>query len=368
MLELGVHFFVDSMKREAMDKILKLVDRAAAACMPHGAVCEISSVDCPESHALAAIVNMDVSCAGGPVESFSALIPRSGSRKVLADCLAVASVCPQAENPVVVICGSAGNGAREYMRERGVMFMDSAGNAEIELGGRRIVKRPTAGARRRPRAGRRTLGFTDCDSVVIRMLLDGERMGIRELSRAAGERGVSISPSQVSKTVSGLRDAGFARSTQDGRFQIRMEGVLLDEWAAAYKLMRHEMPIEYRLDADGPDDAVIRVSAAVGKTGAITGKAGASLVDGFAYFDTVDVNSGDLERTCDFLERAGAVEVERGGNVRVRRARYARSAFMDIDTVDDIRVSSSLQIFLDLHLDARRGIEAAEHLKERMGL
>lgn len=312
-----------------------------------------------------ALIRGKIRAAGSKPVNVACFVLAAPSRGMIVDLAAIASRWSGDAVPVAISRSALSGAKQRALREAGIAFFDAAGNAWLEAPGfiidRRGLKIPNEKSGQRPLHSAGI--FSDKATIVSRALLQSRPLGIRELSAAAADAGFPLSPGFVSKVVRSLEERRYIKRL-DGKVQLMNRKELIADWAEAYAGMRHPRPQGWYLHAADADSARDAASKIVGEHGVLAGLAAASMIDGFAMFDAVDVYARNLDAVKEALEAAGAVRVERGANVNVSVPRYKVSAFYGSREHDGITTTSDLQTYLDLHLQPRRGREAAEHLIE----
>lgn len=296
---------------------------------------------------------------------------RHPSRAMLADAAQQLAEQPAAPRVIRILAAdylSAAN--QEALRQRGVPFMDFAGNAWIVAPGLHIDRRGFANPVREKRDERDV--FSDKASIVLRIMLDRlQPLGVRQIAELSGaERDESrLSPGYVSKVLAELERRGYA-SKADEKVRLRHPDELLHEWVIAYRARRKPPARSYYLPERSLDELMNQVSVSFDGGHAdyvFAGLAGASVVDRHAEFDVVDMYVRDESRANDILVSMGGRRVERGGNVSVSLPYYRISAFFGHQlTKGAFRVASNEQLYLDLYDYPVRGREQAEHLYDRL--
>jgi hypothetical protein len=243
-------------------------------------------------------------------------------------------------------------------------YIDAAGNAWITLPGLHVDRQGFKPTRASGYGVDSRNVFSDKSTLILRLLMPGEQMGVREISRRLSEDGFPISPGYVTKVLQVLDRERYSRA-QAGLYSLANRRELLDDWAADYKRRNRPTRTGLYLPARSIDEVVKKVGKAIGKKAVLSGHAGASLIDPFAAFDSVQVLTKEPDTTISALLNLGVKPVERGANIQVFAPRYKVSAFYSARLVSGIMVASNLQLYLDLLCQPIRGLEAAEHLYNR---
>ena len=313
-----------------------------------------------------ALVRGWIRMAGGEAIDVACFVTANPSRGAINDLAAIAPRWSGSALPVVISPSPLSESKQQALRNAELAFFDASGNAWLETPGIFVDRRGMAASLdwtdqkpARPAAGI----FSDKATIVSRMLLQGQPLGIRELSDAASDAGFALSSGFVSKVAGSLERKRYAKRS-DGKMVLSNHEGLLADWSDAYRRMHHPRPRGWYLHAADASSTRDTVGQLIEGHGALAGLAAASVSDGFAMFDVVDVYARNLPAVETALETAGALRVDRGANVNVSVPKYKVSAFFGLQSRNGINITSDLQTFLDLQLQPRRGREAAEHLME----
>jgi len=259
--------------------------------------------------------------------------------------------------------------SQDLLREMGVAFVDFAGNAWIVAQGIHVDRRGFADPRPEQREDRDL--FSDKASLVLRVLMrERAALGVRQIAEivSACDDDVGLSPGYVSKVVAELERRGYAGRRAE-KVVLRRPEELLSDWVVSYRRRRRPHSRGYFLPVVDAESAMPRVAKAFDAEGVayvFSGHAGASLVDRYASFDSVDLYVKDIEAAHRVLVGAGARLVDRGANVNVSVPYYRVSAFYDPQVLPgSMKAASDIQLYLDLYDYPVRGREQAEHLYER---
>jgi hypothetical protein len=243
-------------------------------------------------------------------------------------------------------------------------YIDAAGNAWISIPGYHVDRQGFKASRIHPSVTGSRNVFSDKSTLILRLLLSGERMGVREISRTLSKSGFYVSPGYVTKVLQALNDVRYVKA-QDGLCLLSNRRELIEDWASDYKRRNRPQKTGLYLPAREIGEAIGKVGAVIGEEALLTSHAGASLVDPFAVFDSIEVMTKAPEATIAALLGIGAKPAERGANIQVVLPRYKVAAFYGARLVSGIMVASDLQLYLDLLCQPIRGLEAAEHLYYR---
>lgn len=250
---------------------------------------------------------------------------------------------------------------QQILREAGAPFFDFAGNAWIVHDRFHIDRRGFANPSKESRPARNP--FSDKASLVLRLLMSTqEHMGIRQIAEEA-----ELTAGYVSKVAQELERRGYLHRKHEG-IVLRHPTDLLQEWVYSYRKRRPTAGVNFFVPVQHADELIGRLSQArvAGSDDyVLTLHAGASLVDRYADFDTVDLYVRNLELADAIAAELGGRAVERGGNLSMRVPYYRVSAFFGKRRLGGLWVASDVQLYLDLYDYPVRGREQAEHLYNR---
>ncbi len=290
-------------------------------------------------------------------------------RRILADAIERRSVLPLLRTwrglrararqdgavPVVVV-PALSRSLRQVAEDRGINWVDLAGNAHIVDAGLLVHV-----VGRRPRRPRRAGGvdpFTPASANVVRQLMADPQRPWRQkqLVEATG-----LSQPQTSKVLGALRELSLVHIDEGGQIAVEDAGDLLDAWSDAYRYGRQRIVLAH-MSGDGLElaDAVHGRLRTAGVAHWFTGLPAAWAYDRFARFRLVSVFvAGDPEKAC---RESGLRETGRGANVHLIATGPQR---VDIGAteLDALPVVHPAQVYVDLLGLPERADEAAEHLR-----
>jgi hypothetical protein len=189
---------------------------------------------------------------------------------------------------------------------------------------------------------------------VLRALLSEPRRGwkIKELAKAA-----SVSLGQASNVKRLLEDREWLKPGKDG-FRLVQPDRLLGEWSENYNYRRNKSTDYYSMDPVPQIEA--KLAAACDELGcgyAIAGLSAAwRLAPYVRYQRAMAYVAGEAN---EVVERVGLKPVASGPNVTLLTP-YDEGVFVGGQVVEGIRVTSSVQTYLDVRGFRGRGEEAAE--------
>ncbi len=259
--------------------------------------------------------------------------------------------------PVVIAPYIAPKGQR-LCREAGVGYLDLAGNAYLRLDGilvdRHALKPPP-----RARARLRRL-FAPRSSRIPRVLLEQPE---RSWTLAALATEANLSLRTVHLVVNALEEKALVDKRR-GALRLTKPGELLDLWGEEYRLDVHRRHTFYTFTRDSEEVArqLAAHAAAHQESTALTVHSGAALVAPFVRSPDVHAYfAGDLERLLGALDLR---PVESGGTVHLFEP-YDAGVFYRVQTLEQLPVVCTTQLYLDLLHYPARGREQAEILRRQ---
>jgi hypothetical protein len=244
--------------------------------------------------------------------------------------------------------------AAEICQKDNVGYLDLAGNCYLSFGQVYIEQtgKPNPFRKRRdsislysPRASR-----------ILRVLLNnpGRIWRTQELSDEA-----LVSLGQVANVKKLLLDREWINTMQNG-FSLNEPWILLEEWSDVYTYRKNEVRNLYSLNSIPEIESYLaEVCTKKGIKYALTGFSGASRFAPAVRYNRVMAyvsNPGE-----DVASLFTLKEVTSGANVMLL-VPYDEGVYYGMQDIDDIKIVSPLQIYLDLKSFKGRGEEAAEVL------
>lgn len=250
---------------------------------------------------------------------------------------------------------------QEICRKEGVGFIDLSGNVYLKFKSLFIERIGFPNKFPVKRQGRSP--FSDKASLVLRALLSkGSRMwGIRELAQE-----IALDPGYVSRMAKEIEKRGYVKRI-DSKLSLRSPDGILEDWVRSYNLKKNQLSVYFCM-AESVDAIFQRLRSLEFSNDiqyALSVQAGANLVAPYSNFKEVHIYAKGA-KDVEFLEREMNLKpVEQGGNLVIMRPYYRNSAFYSSRFVDDLRVVSDIQLYLDLHGYPLRGLEQAEYILEK---
>lgn len=257
-------------------------------------------------------------------------------------------------------------GAREWLIERGLGWVDQVGRASILLPTGLVVVRDVADP---PRA-RPAAGWSRSSIAVAEAILSGVEPRVDSIEGATG-----LSRGATAKALSMLERGGFLRrDTNRGPGSARrLENAqaLLDEYARAVAAVdAKSLPLLLHRVWRDPVDALVEELApalgGLGATWAATGAAAAALIAPYLSSLTVVelyVDAATISNRANLCDALKARQVERGHRIEVR-ALPSRITATAGSVVDGVRCAPPARVYADLLAIGGRSAEAAQHLRE----
>lgn len=250
---------------------------------------------------------------------------------------------------------------QKQCREAGINFIDLSGNVFIH---RDAVYVERVGFPNRYPEIRKGRGpFADKASLMLRVLLSERqrRWGVREMAKRLG-----LDPGFVSRMARELELRGYAARV-DSKIALLQPEQVLEDWVRDYSYRKNRAESFFFL-ADSPEvilDRMRRINIPEELDHALTLHAGASLIAPHAVYNEVHVYVSGREEADFFVSGLKLRKVSQGGNVVLLFPFYKNSVFWAVQSIDGLKVTADLQLYLDLYNYPLRGREQAEHLFEK---
>jgi hypothetical protein len=243
--------------------------------------------------------------------------------------------------------------AADICLKDGVGYIDFAGNSYLSFGQVYIDQT----GRPNPFKTRRDLTslYSPKASRVLRVLMNnpGRRWKTQDLANEAG-----VSLGQIANVKKLLLDREWI--TQQDGFSLMEPWELLEGWSDAYTYRKNQVRNFYSLKSIPEIEAdLARVCREKGIEYALTGFSGAARFAPAVRYNRAMGYVFNMPE--DMVSMLNLKEVESGANVMLLGP-YDEGVFYGTQVIDDIRIVSPLQIYLDLKGYKGRGEEAAEVL------
>jgi hypothetical protein len=275
--------------------------------------------------------------------------------------LALADRFPQttAKETLVVCSPTISPRVAELCRDRGVGYLDAAGNCHVQAPGLvvHIEGQPNPHRSRRKAVD----PFAAKSSRIARVLLSDIHRGW-QVQKLAHEADVSLG--LTSRIKQALLDEAFVEM-RDGLLFVREPQSLLSAWRSAYKLPKRES--FYVMDKSQTVESRIATwSAEQGVRYALTAHSGAWRLAPMVRHNlsTVYVEARNETELAPLITELSAKRVDSGANLSIWLP-HDQFTFYDAKPTKGFILVSALQLYLDLAQLAGRGEEAAEEIFER---
>lgn len=262
-------------------------------------------------------------------------------------------------NRVPVIVGRYFSPQRQKQcREAGVNFIDLSGNVFLHQGN--IYVERAGFANRYPEIRKGRGPFSDKASLILRVLLSEKRRrwGVREMAERVG-----LDPGFVSRMARELESRGYAARV-DSKIELLQPEQILEDWVRDYSYRKNRSYSCFCL-ADSAEviiDKVRRLKVPEELEHALGLHAGAALFAPHAVYGEVHIYIPGEKEADFFMSGLKLRKASQGANVILLSPFYKRSVFWDVQKRDGLKVTSDLQLFLDLYNYPLRGREQAEHI------
>ncbi len=185
---------------------------------------------------------------------------------------------------------------------------------------------------------------------------------------------VEISPGYAHAVISTLIDLGFVARTEHFKVKIVNPTVMLKRWAAYHQYDRINTFLEYYTFEREVDRFLQQLSSIDSQNYSLTALAGAYLIAPHVRPIDIHIYIKKKEEATTLTESLNLQPIPKGGNVKFVIP-YDEGVFYGQQTASirtpnkeegKVNVVSDVQLFVDLYNYPARGLEAAEHLYERI--
>ena len=192
---------------------------------------------------------------------------------------------------------------------------------------------------------------------VIRVLISNPRNRWR-IATLAKEAKVSLGWAHA--VVATLQDQNYVARDENYRVNVVDPIRLLKRWAAFYSFITQNRFETFHTFEQELEQLLKRLKK-VKTSYALTGLSGAWLVAPYVRPVSVDVYVADRSATSEFVRALELRPVERGGDIRLVLP-YDDGVFYGARSIDDIKVVSNIQLYVDLVNYPARGEEASSQI------
>jgi hypothetical protein len=256
-----------------------------------------------------------------------------------------------------------GRELHERLRKRGENFVDLSGAVRLQLPWLLVDRTDLKPVRALAKSQTRN-PFSDRGSLILRTMFEAgpaAEWGVKELAEASG-----VSVALSSYVTSALERHGLIEGETSGRakrMRLTRPTAALEVWTRRYDWTRNAA-VTFHSPVGSVERFVTRLPGVLeGRTWALTGQAGASLVAPHATWDRIHVyvDANDEDGLLELGHALGWTPGE-GGRLVLMAPYYAASVWHGLQTLQELSVVSVLQLVLDLWHYPARGREQAEHL------
>lgn len=185
---------------------------------------------------------------------------------------------------------------------------------------------------------------------------------------------VRISAGYAHAVVSTLIDLGYVTRTETYKIKAVNPTVLLRRWAAYHQYDKVNTFLDYYTFEREIERFIRQLSAINNDSYALTALAGAFLIAPHVRPVDVHMYVHDKKEATAMAKALNLQPIQKGGNVKfvipydegVFYGRQKVTAGASDQVVSGVNVVSDVQLFVDLYNYPARGLEAAEHLYERI--
>jgi len=185
---------------------------------------------------------------------------------------------------------------------------------------------------------------------------------------------VEISPGYAHAIVSTLINLGYAARTGHYKIKTINPTVLLKRWAAYHQYDKMNTFLEYYTFEREVDRFLQQLSRISSQNYALTALAGASLIAPHVRPVDIHIYIKEKDEATMLAETLNLQPIPKGGNVKfvvpydeeVFYGQQKADIRISNQEVGRVNVVSNVQLFVDLYNYPARGLEAAEHLYERI--
>ncbi len=266
--------------------------------------------------------------------------------------------CSQYNNAYgVFLAPYISDSAARVCAERGVGYIDLSGNCQLSFGGVFIERQ----GRPNKFSLKRDLGtlYSPKASRILRVLL-GEPKRLWKMTEVVEAADVSLG--LVAAVKKGLGDREWLREARAG-FALARPAELLAEWADNYSFRKSEATDFYTMKSASETEAKLAVACADMKVRyALTAFSAAARLAPNVRYQRVFAYADDVKVVANTL---GLKKVSSGANVTLLQP-YDVGVYLGFCDIDEVRVVSPIQTYLDLVGLKGRGEEAATAILEEV--
>jgi len=267
----------------------------------------------------------------------------------------------QRDSLPVVVSDYISRDRQEKCREAGIFFLDLSGNAFLRHRGLYIERIGFPNLFPEERRGRSP--FSDKASLILRAFFENNEKawGIREIAQS-----LNIDAGFVSRVVKELEMRRYI-SRSDSKIKVRDIKSILDDWVHLYDYTKNREHRFFCL-AESTEQIISeikRIKIPKKVEYAFGLHAGANLVSPYVVFNQIHVYVRGSNEIEFFGSKLKAKETDTGANIIFWTPYYKNSVFYGAQDVEGLKVTSDLQLYLDLYNYPIRGLEHAEQIYEK---
>lgn len=248
--------------------------------------------------------------------------------------------------------------SKEIIKNSDVGFIDLLGNVYIDLPNIHIEKEGKE-SKIKEKKKQKSL-FSPVSTRIIRtLLLDPEKeWTLKTLSERA-----DVSMGYTHRVVEKLRNELFIERNEDFQIILKDKTRLLDSWRDSYNFNQNKILSFYSFEKEKDKlfKQINRIGSVRNLKYALTLHSGASLIAPFVRYN--DVHLYVKSDTEEWIKELDLRPVESGGNFFLVIP-YDEGVLQDVQCINDIKIVSNIQLYLDLYNYPTRGREQAEFLRK----
>ena len=185
---------------------------------------------------------------------------------------------------------------------------------------------------------------------------------------------VEISPGYAHAVISTLIDLGYVAHGEYNKIKTINPTILLKRWAAYHQYDRINTFLEYYTFEREVDRFIQQLSNISNHNYALTALAGASLIAPHVRPVDVHIYIKKKDEATMLAKALNLQPIPKGGNIKfvvpydagVFYSQQSTNIWISDQVVRSVNVVSDVQLFVDLYNYPARGLEAAEHLYDRI--
>jgi len=250
---------------------------------------------------------------------------------------------------------------RDQCMNEGICYLDLSGNVFIKYESIYIERIGFPNRHPEKRKGRGV--FSDKASMILREAFKDIKRpwGVRELAGSVG-----INPGFISRLSEELEKRNYI-SRKDSKLIFKDPENILGDWAREYDYRKNK-EVRFFCLSKGPDeiiDKIKKLKIPEKLVYAFGFHSGANLLSPYAVYNELHIYIKDENDIEWFSDNLKLKKVDSGANLIFLLPYYKYSVFYDMQQVNNLKVVSDLQLYLDLYKYPIRGLEQAEYIFEK---